>query len=77
MSKFTGCGKNQNRNGEMVVCGDPTVFLCRGCKTKYMKELVKTLSECREFLAGDANIGPCGLGVICKIDELLGDSDEA
>lgn len=44
-------------------------------------EMYELLNEAREFIASDPNCGPCGLGLICMIDDLLakarGETDDA
>jgi len=34
-------------------------------------EMYATLNEARDFIASDINCGPCGLGLVVIIDELL------
>ena len=41
-------------------------------KAQRADDLYERLVEAREFLASDPNIGPCGLGLICTIDDVLG-----
>ena len=36
----------------------------------------ETLKQAREFIASDENCGPCGLGLVCMIDELLNECDK-
>lgn len=38
---------------------------------KERKEAYEILEQCRDFLSGDKNCGPYGLGLICIIDESL------
>lgn len=39
----------------------------------HQKEMADLLDECRDFISKDPNCGPCGLGLICMIDELIGE----
>lgn len=34
-------------------------------------EMYELLNEARDFIASDPTIGPCGLGLVCVIDDLL------
>lgn len=34
-------------------------------------EMYELLNEARDFIASNPTIGPCGLGLVCVIDDLL------